>query len=200
MIRNVIFDLGGVLITWRPQEIIDGFYAEPALREAICKHVFQHPDWQELDRGMLDEPGAAKAFAARMGRPVEEMAALFERVRASLLPIPATVDLARALRGRGLSLYALSNMSEPMFRHLHGRYSFFEVFHGIVISGAIKLVKPDPAIFAHLAQRYAIAYPESVFIDDLPANVAAARRLGLATVLFETPEQCAAELDSLLAG
>jgi putative hydrolase of the HAD superfamily len=198
VIRNVIFDLGGVMITWRPQEIIDRFYLEPALRDAVRTHVFQHPDWVEMDRGTLDEPAAARAFARRMGRPISEMSALFEHVRASLKPIPASVELAQNLRARGLSLFALSNISEPMFRYLQTQNSFFDLFTGIVISGAIKMVKPEPEIFAHLAQRFSVGYSEAVFIDDHPANVEAARRLGLAAVLFENSEQCAAELEPLL--
>ena len=198
MIRNVIFDLGGVLITWRPEEIIDGFYSDPALREAVRRDVFQHPDWLEMDRGTYDEPTVGARFAARMGRPESEMAALFEHVRESLRPMPATVALLEDLRDRRLSLYALSNISEPMFRHIEARYEFFKLFHGIVISGAIKMVKPDAQIFEHLAQRFGLTLAESVFIDDLERNVASARRLGLAAIQFESPEQCARELDRLL--
>ena len=68
-IRNVIFDFGGVLVSWRPQEIIDAFYEEPQLREAVRTHVFQHDDWLEMDRGTLDERTVIERFAARMGRP-----------------------------------------------------------------------------------------------------------------------------------
>ena len=63
-----------------------------------------------------------------------------------------------------------------MFRHIE-RYPFFRLFRGIVVSAAVKLIKPDPAIFEHLAGEFALDFGESVFIDDLPANVETARRL-----------------------
>jgi putative hydrolase of the HAD superfamily len=197
-IRNVIFDFGGVLVSWRPQEIIDAFYADPALRDAVRTQVFEHDDWLEMDRGIIDERTAVERFARRLGRPQSEMAALFEHVRGSLLPIAATVDLVANLRARGFSLYGLSNMSEPIFRHLQARHEFFGLFHGIVISAAIKMVKPDPDIFEHLRARFAIDFTESVFIDDLPRNVASAQRLGLAAIQFESTAQCERELALLL--
>jgi HAD superfamily hydrolase (TIGR01509 family) len=91
----------------------------------------------------------------------------------------------------------LSNIAVPMFRHIE-RYDFFRSFDGIVVSGEVKLVKPDPAIFAHLAERFGIDLAESVFIDDLPANVESARRVGLAAIRFENAAQCARELERLL--
>jgi HAD superfamily hydrolase (TIGR01509 family) len=121
-------------------------------------------------------------------------------VRSALQPVPAAVELLEALHARGLSHYALSNISVPMFRHIRARNRFFELFHGIVVSADVKLVKPDPAIFEHTAQRFRLAHRETVFIDDLRPNVESARRLGLETILFENPAQCAAELDRLLAG
>jgi putative hydrolase of the HAD superfamily len=197
-IRNVVFDLGGVLITWRPQEIIDAFYADPESRAAVRRDVFQHADWIEMDRGTMDEPTLCARFAQRLGRPVAEMAALLDHVRASLQPIPETVELAQKLRERGLALYALSNISVPMFEHI-ASYPLFRLFAGTVVSGAIKMVKPERAIFEHLAQRFAIDYAESVFIDDLPRNVDAARSVGLTSILFADAAQCERELEPLLA-
>lgn len=197
-VRNVVFDLGGVLITWRPQEIIDAFYTDPELRAAVRRDAFQHPDWIEMDRGTVDEQTLGERFAARLGRPAAEMAALFDHVRASLKPIPATVELAERLHSRGLALYALSNISVPMFEHIE-RYPLFRLFAGTVISGAIKMVKPERDIFEYLGQRFALDFAETVFIDDLPKNVEAARSVGLTALLFENAAQCERDLEPLLA-
>ena len=197
-LRNVIFDFGGVLLEWRPHEIIDAFYAEPELREAIRTHVFQHDDWVALDRGTMDELTAVRRFAARMARPEAEMLALFAHVRESLRPIESTVALLGELRERGYTLYGLSNMSESLFAHLQSRHDFFGLFDGIVVSGAVRLVKPDPAIYEHLRDRFAIDFAESVFIDDLPRNIETARRLGLAAIQFRSPEQVRQELAAIL--
>ena len=198
-VRNVIFDFGGVLVTWRPQEIIDSFYGDAALRESLRVHAFQHDDWLEMDRGTFDEATVVGRFAARMRRPEAELRSLFEHVRAALTPIEPTVALLRELRARGYRLYGLSNMSAAIFDYLEGRHDFFALFDGIVVSAAVKLLKPEPAIYEHLRARFALDFAASVYIDDMPPNVEAARRLGLPAIRFETTEQARRELAPLRA-
>ena len=198
-VRNVVFDFGGVLVSWRPQEIIDSFYAEPHLREALRLHAFQHDDWLDMDRGTLDEASVVRRCAARMARPESELRKLFEHVRAALTPIEPTVALLRELRERkGLKLYGLSNMSETIFAYLHARHDFFKLFDGIVVSANVKLLKPEPEIYEHLRDRFALDFGESVFIDDLQRNVESARQVGLPAIQFLTTDQVRRELEPLL--
>jgi putative hydrolase of the HAD superfamily len=198
-VRNVIFDFGGVLVNWQPETIISSFYAEEALRDSIRTHALHHDDWLEMDRGTLDEPTVIRRFAARMQRPETELSAFFAHVRASLTPIDATVALLAELRERGYGLYGLSNMSESIFEHLKSRHEFFDFFHGIVVSGVVKSVKPEPAIYEHLRSQFALDFGESVFIDDLARNVESARRLGLPAIRFESTAQVRRELEPMLA-
>ncbi len=198
-VRNVVFDFGGVLVTWRPQEIIDSFYAEPHLREALRTHAFHHDDWLDMDRGMLDEASVVRRCADRMARPESELEALFDHVRAALTPIEPTVELLRELRERrGLKLYGLSNMSEAIFAYLDDRHDFFKLFDGVVVSAAVKLLKPEPAIYQHLRDRFGLDFAESVFIDDLARNVESARGVGLPAIQFESADQVRRELIPLL--
>jgi putative hydrolase of the HAD superfamily len=198
-LRNVVFDFGGVLVSWRPQEIIDSFYAEPHMREALRTHAFHHEDWLDMDRGMLDEASVVRRCAARMARPESELEALFAHVRAALTPIEPTVALLRELRQRkGLKLYGLSNMSEAIFAYLDERHDFFKLFDGIVVSAAVKLLKPDPAIYEHLRDRFDLDFAESVFIDDMARNVESARRVGLPAIQFVSTDQVRRELEPLL--
>lgn len=197
-VRNVVFDFGGVLVDWRPQAIIDAFYAEPALRAAIRTHGLQHDDWLEMDRGTLDEPTIVRRIAARMRRPQAEIRGFFAHVRRALVPIEPTVALLHELRDRGLRLYGLSNMSGAIFDYLAGRHEFFKLFDGIVVSAHVKLVKPESGIYHHLRERFALDFGQSVFIDDLERNVAAARMLGLPAIRFATTAQVRAELAPLL--
>lgn len=197
-VRNIVFDFGGVLVTWRPQEIIDSFYVEPALREALRTHAFQHDDWLAMDRGTLDEATVATRCAARMARPEAELRSLFDHVRAALQPIEPTVALLRELRGRGFKLYGLSNMSATIFAYLAGRHDFFELFDGIVVSAAVKLLKPEPEIYEHLRDRFELDFAESVFIDDMTRNVESARAVGLPAIQFTTTDQVRRELAALL--
>jgi putative hydrolase of the HAD superfamily len=196
--RNVIFDFGGVLVRWKPQEIIDRFYGDVALRVRLRDEVFQHPDWLEMDRGTLEDADAVERFAARMARPAAEMRDLLQRVKESLVPMRASLDLVEGLAGRGIPVYGLSNMSASTFAHLEDRHPIWKVFRGIVISGHIKLVKPDRRIFEHISNKYRLIPRDTAFIDDLAPNVEAASRHGFRGIRFESAEQCGAELEAWL--
>ena len=189
-ITNVIFDLGGVVVRWNPDEILRNFYAAGALRSLAKRELFQHADWLELDRGTLLEQEAIQRFYKRAGRPAQETAALLRDARDSLQPIPETLEILDELAGRGIPLYCLSNMSATTADHLRGKYSFWKAFRGVVISGEINLLKPDAAIFDHIARRFDLAPQDTVFIDDLLPNIESAERLGFKTILFENSAQC----------
>jgi putative hydrolase of the HAD superfamily len=198
-VTHVIFDFGGVLLRWNPPEIAARFYADESLRERALQTIFRHPDWLEIDRGTLEEDQAVALFAGRMGRPVEEMWSLLQHVKESLTPIPESFALVRELTGRGVPVYGLSNMARGTFAHLSARHDLWRSFHGIVVSGIVKLVKPDVAIFEHIRTTFGLVPAQTAFIDDHAVNVAAAAQLGFRTILFREPAQCARELRTLLA-
>ena len=197
-VRNVVFDFGGVLVRWQPEAVIAGFYADEPSRALVRDAVIRHPDWIDIDRGSLSESAAIERFAARMGRPVAEMRALMQHIKDSLTPLPDSIALLNELARRGVPLYGLSNMSAPFFALLKSRYEHWDRFRGIVISGEVGLVKPDPEIFHHLTQRHGLLPAETVFIDDHLPNIESARRLGFRTIHFADAEQCRRELDTHL--
>jgi putative hydrolase of the HAD superfamily len=197
--RNVIFDLGGVLIEWSPDRILEGYYADPGLRAIMKTALFLHPDWLQLDRGTLEEAELLVRVGDRTGRPAAELAGLLDAIRASLHAKADTVALLDKLHARGVPLYCLSNMSSNTFEHLRTRHSFWGVFRGIVISGDIKMMKPEREIFEFLLERYGLEAGETVFVDDNAPNVEAARALGLDAVWFRDARQCEVELEELLA-
>jgi putative hydrolase of the HAD superfamily len=199
-LRNVIFDFGGVLVRWKPDEIISGFYADESLKGLVREGVFQHPDWIEMDRGTLSEAVAIERFSARTGRPAEEMRGLMRHVKDSLTPMAESLAIVQDLARRGIPLYGLSNMSTSTFAHLKERYAFWDHFRGIVISGEVRLIKPDPRIFEHIAQRFDLVPSETLFIDDHAPNIESAARQGFRTIRFEDARQCLGELNGHLGG
>lgn len=196
--RNVVFDFGGVLLRWKPQEILDRLYEDEEMRARVKRAVFEHPDWLELDRGTLEEEEAGHRFATRIGCTEEEIHGLFEAVRESLIPMAESIALLRAVHSRGNTLYGLSNMSAANFAYLRQRDDHWNLFRGIVISGEIKLIKPEPAIFEYLCNQYQLRVPQTIFVDDHPPNVESARQVGLESILFKDAGQCRRELE--LAG
>jgi putative hydrolase of the HAD superfamily len=199
-IRNVVFDAGGVLLKWDPPTVIARLYPDPELQAMVRRQIFEHQDWLEFDRGTYDEPAAAEHFAKLSGRSVAETRTLIRATREALEPIEGTVALVDDLVAAGVHLYLLSNMPVSTFEFLLGRYQFFRHFKELVISGAILLVKPEPAIYKHLVEKTGIVPAESVFIDDLLKNVIAARECGLHAIQFRDPQSCRAELRTYLPG
>jgi putative hydrolase of the HAD superfamily len=195
---RVIFDLGRVLFQWEPQQIVAQLYAEPRLRSTIRQAVFEHPDWQEMDRGMLTEAAAIDRFRQRTDRPAAELRRLMQVAWASLTPIAETWRLVEELAERQIPLYCLSNIASSTFADLKKRYDCWDVFRGIVISGEVRMIKPERAIFEHTRDRYGLTPSRTVFVDDTAANVAAAKEVGFQTVLFTGAATCRSELAAIL--
>ena len=198
IVRNVIFDLSGVVLDWNPDEILSRFQHDPQLRMQLRQALFGHADWQSFDRGGLTEAELIDRTHVRIGRPRSELVEIVEAVRESLVAKPDTLQLIRALYQRGIPLYCLSNMPASIYAHLRIRHAFWDLFRGIVISGEVRMIKPEPEVFTHLLEQFSLRAAESVFIDDLPVNVEAAGRIGLRTILFRDAAQCQRELRGLL--
>jgi putative hydrolase of the HAD superfamily len=193
---SVVFDLGGVLLRWNPGEIVNGSFAEEAVRSLVKREIFQHPDWLDMDRGVLLEQDAIHRFQARTGCSLGQMSNLMQRVKDSLQPIEKTHQILEELSQHEVPLYCLSNMPATTADYLRDRYAFFRLFHGIVISGEIQLMKPDKAIFQHLIERFGLVPERTIFIDDSQANIESAAALGFNTHHFTDPDRCRQALRS----
>ena len=194
---NLIFDLGGVVVRWDPDAIVAGVFSQEDIRQKIRQGVFGHPDWLDLDRGTLDREDAIRRAAQRLGMPEAEIRRLLVAVPPSLVPIQETVDLLYRLKARGYPLYCLSNMHFASIEHLEREHRFFEVFKGLVISCRLKMCKPEPEIYAHALKANGLEAKDTVFIDDVDVNIAAAAKAGIRTIQFSSTAQCERELRSL---
>jgi putative hydrolase of the HAD superfamily len=194
---NLIFDLGGVVVRWDPAAIIAGVFQDQQLRAKVREGIFEHADWLELDRGTLGREDAIRRAAQRTGIDAAELTRLLVAVPPSLVPIPQTVELLYRLKARGYPLYCLSNMHVASIEHLEREQRFFEVFTGRVISCRLNLCKPEPAIYRHALETYGLRAEDTVFIDDVEVNVAAAAQLGIRTIQFRDAAQCERELRAL---
>jgi 2-haloacid dehalogenase len=196
--RVVVFDLGGVLVDWNPRylyrRLFDGDEAavERFLAE-VCPPAWNH----EQDRGRPFAEGcalAARAHPAERAR-IHAWFECFDETMAG--EIPGTVAVLADLRGRGVPLYALSNWSAETFPRAQARFAFLQWFRGIVISGALGMAKPEPAIYHHLLETYGLDAAGTLFIDDAPANVAAAEAIGIRAIRFTDADALRAELRTL---
>ena len=194
---NIVFDLGGVVVAYDRAALLAELYTDPATHAAVSAGIDEHLNWTEMDRGTLAEAEAIARAAQRSGVSAADLARFMERMAMAWRPIAETVELLYRLRAKGHALFCLSNMHPASTAFLERAFTFWDVFTGQVISCRVGLCKPEPAIYAHLLERYALTAPETIFIDDLDVNLAAAAPFGIKTIKFEDPAQCARALQAL---
>jgi 2-haloacid dehalogenase len=194
-IDAILLDLGGVLIDWNPRYLYRRhFGADLEAMEDFLTRVCA-PEWNlQMDAG---KP-CAEAVAERQREFPEHAAliALWQHGWAQMLrdAIPETVQILAELRARGHRLFALTNWSAETFPMAQGRFPFLQWFEDIVVSGEVKLAKPDPRIYRLALERNRLRAETTLFVDDAMHNVQAARALGLPAIHFQSPQTLRAEL------
>lgn len=181
--KNIVFDLGGVVVDWNPERLMQEYTGGPEMPVALFKKGFFQEFWPDYDRGLMDQVKIVKEMSMFAGRSYAECWDFVEFIKHSLRNIPETVQLIRELSARGYRLFCLSNMSVEFYDYLKER-EVFRYFEGQIISALEHVIKPEKEIYEILIHRYGLKPAESLFIDDLQINVASARELGFHTVHF----------------
>jgi 2-haloacid dehalogenase len=182
--QAVVFDLGNVLITWDRRFLYASVFDDEAELDRFLAEVYTLEANDRLDRGQ-----SLAAFCAELSAAHPEhrgAIALLEHRWIETIgpPVPGTVGVLRDLKAAGVPCYALSNWNADTFLLVEAHHEFLTWFDGVVLSGREGVTKPDPEIFRRLLDRYRLEASETFFVDDSPANVEAARRLGMETLLF----------------
>jgi 2-haloacid dehalogenase len=193
-ITTIIFDFGGVLLDWDPHHLYRHYFKDKTEIDRFLSEI-DFAQWNlEQDRGRSFAEGVAELSAA-FPQHSRLIRAFRDNWEESIVgPIGGTVKILQRLKRAGYSLYGLSNWSSETFPIAYNKYDFFKLFDGIIISGEVKIVKPDPAIFELLLDKMGHPADECLLIDDSASNIAAAQKLGFATILFQSPAQLEVEL------
>lgn len=187
MIKNVIFDVGNVLAHFGWKECLESFHFLKEVEEELAEAVFLNSDWAERDRGVWTEEEIFQAFLKKAPERSAEIHMLLDTIQQWITEYPYATELVKNLRETGYHIYYLSNYGKE-FEIAKKTYGFFKYMDGGVVSWEEKLIKPDPKIFEILLERYDLKAEESVFLDDSPANIEAARRLGFAGIIVTGEE------------
>jgi len=196
--RSVVFDLGGVLIDWNPRHLYRKLFSgDDAAMEHFLANVCTTSWNSQQDAG---RPFAEACDSLKREHPSHAhlIDAWFERQEEMVAgPISATVEILEELRTREVPLYALSNWSVETYPIAKRRFEFLQWFQGILLSGEVRLIKPDPRIFQLFFETFALDPAQTVYIDDLPRNVEAAAASGMHSILFSDPAALRVELVKL---
>ena len=197
-IKAIIFDFGGVLLEWDPRHLYQSYFPDQpqAIEDFLTEINFY--DWNaQQDKGRTFAEGIAE-LSAQFPQHTQLIQAYYDHWEDSITgAITGTVDILHRLKQKGYPLYGLSNWSAETYPRARHDYPFFDWFDDVLLSGDVKLIKPDPAIFKLLLSKIGYLASDCLLIDDSQPNIAAAKSLGFNTVHFESPKQLQAALQHL---
>jgi putative hydrolase of the HAD superfamily len=179
MIKNVVFDLGNVLISFKPAEYFEKNNYPEAIKATILTDIFGSREWLMLDSGEISTREAIESISTRSSLKKEEIAHIFNLRTDLMFPLDPNVRILPELKKRGFKLYYLSNFPIDIFEEVKSGYYFFKYFDGGLISAEAKYSKPDKRIYEILIERYSLVPEECLFIDDLELNVISAQAVGM---------------------
>ena len=185
MIKNIIFDMGNVLIKFDPEFFIHrvGVSDENDV-QILMREIYKSVEWSMMDRGTLSDQEASEIMIKRIPEHLRQyVSKLTYQWDRPILPIEGAEELLRELKTNGYNLYLLSNASvnqKNYWLNIPGS----EYFDGVVVSSYIGLVKPQPEIFKYILDKYNLEADECVFIDDSTLNVEGATYSGLKGIVF----------------
>ena len=192
----VIFDVGNVLYGWDPESFLVRQIADDAARLQFVEDVDLYGWHETLDAGRPYDEAAAE-LSEKFPHYADLIAAWSERFGETITgPVPGVHDIVEALDRRGVPLFAITNFSADFWTPFHARErAFFGRFRDIVVSGEVKLLKPDPAIYFLALDRFGLHPRQALFVDDRLINVEAAEAVGLHGHLFTTAEALRVRLE-----
>lgn len=194
MIKNIVFDIGGVLADLRIKE----FLAEKGLDAPTIRRVLKasvmNPYWGRFERGEVSEEETLRAFAAADPGIESELRLAYTDLSGMLVMRGYAIPLVQALKRAGCGVYYLSNYSKKAYDECAESLAFMPYMDGGVVSFKVGLTKPDPRVYRCFLEKYGLRPETCVFIDDTEENVAAARALGFAGIVFQSRDALLAEL------
>lgn len=182
MIRNMVFDMGNVLVYYDSRRASGRFAADHEEMEAVNTSVFVSPEWLMLDMGVISQEEALARMTARLpdGHAREAARLCLEHWHEYCMwPVPGMEELVTDLKNQGYRLYLCSNASLRMLDCYQDTIPGIRLFDGVLFSAEVKCVKPQKEMYDHLFRRFGLKPEECFFVDDLPANIQAARECGM---------------------
>ena len=200
MINTVIFDIGKVLAGYGWEKYLRGIAPEEEAYRAVEQAVFLSPDWVEHDKGLLTEEEEIRDFISNAPGYEKEIRQIYENLGECVWKLDYALPWVQDLKSRGFRVFALSNWPKHIYDQRKDKLDFLDLMDGYILSYREHVIKPDPAAFRLLLERYRIEPEKAVFIDDTLKNIEAAERLGIHGIHFPNLEQAKEELEKLGVG
>lgn len=197
-IKNIIFDVGKVLVSYEPMQYLRSLGFDEKIVDAVGKAIFFHPLWEEGDAGAYEMDEYLPRYIANAPEYEKEIRLAYERMGDAIELFPYAVDWIKGLKERGYRIYILSNYSEYVYEFTKSKLRFLKYADGAVFSFAVKMIKPQEGIYEYLMRTYGLYAAESVFIDDRPENIEGAMKCGIFGIRFTDYETTKKNLEEFL--
>lgn len=197
MIKNIVFDIGNVLVSFGWDPYFRKFNMPDEVFERVANATVRDPIWNEIDRGAMSEEEILNAFIQNDVSVEEWIRKIYKDFQGMLVLFPYTKEWILDLQKQGYKVYCLSNMSHKAVRECWDALHFIEMLDGYILSCDYHLCKPEPEIYETLFSKYDLIPEECVFIDDLPKNIEAAEKSGMHGIVFSNQKQAIENLQKL---
>lgn len=194
MIKNIVFDVGNVLVEWDPKKALRELGIDGEDMEAVLNATVRSDVWNESDRSTLSDEELLSRMIGNAPGYEEQIRQLWEHVQLAIWQFDYSRAWINRLKENGYRVYILSNYSKYAYEKTIEALSFLEDVDGALFSYEVHQIKPEPEIYLSLLQKFHLNAEECVFLDDRKENVEAAKQQGICGIQFHTYEQAVAEL------
>lgn len=194
MIKNIILDVGKVLVEWDTEYAFREMGLDGEAGRAVAAATVASPDWNELERSLLTDEEILVKFIAHAPEYEKEIRMVWDNIALPIWQYDYARPWIRAMKRNGYRVYILSNYSRYTYEHTREALSFLEDVDGALFSFQVKQIKPEPEIYRSLLAKYSLNPQECIFLDDRRENVEAAEAQGIAGIQFTGYEEALLEL------
>lgn len=184
MIKNVVFDIGNVLVDYDVKGFLLKKGFEPDIIKRIVKASMMSPYWEAFERGELSEDEAMKAFTSLDPEIESELYKAYDNVNGMLTIRPFAIELVKKLKSEGFNVYYLSNYSSKAYYECSDSLAFMEYMDGGCVSFQEKMTKPDVNFYKVFLKKFNLIPEECIFVDDTPINIEVAESLGFKGIIY----------------
>jgi len=194
---NFIFDIGNVLIDFKPEQFLHTLLKNPTDERKINEIIFESDEWIKLDEGTITPKQACSNFCEREPEYQELIIKVMDKLSEMFTPIQKTIELLPKIKKLGHKLYYLSNFHKELSLFIQNKFSFFGLFEGGVFSCDVHMVKPSAEIYHFILDKYKLEPKDCVFFDDTDVNVVVAEKIGIRGVLFKEANEIESFIKSI---
>ncbi|MHC5226840.1 HAD family hydrolase [Enterococcus sp. LJL99] len=185
MKKKIVFDMGNVLISYKPKEMIEKYTDDVEAQQILFKEIFHSIDWLKFDRGTIKKDELKRIVCNRIPNELEETAkTILDNWYNDVHPILEMKPIVEQLARKGHELYILSNVSVD-FHQFKDKIPGFDLFQGVFISSDWKMIKPELDIYRAFYAHFQLNPVDCFFIDDMPLNIESASNTGMKGFIFQ---------------